>query len=51
MGSFGPSTVMLVLTASLLNSVMGELSMCEWVLVLAAVLLPVTWLGTPKDFW
>ncbi|KAK3879829.1 hypothetical protein Pcinc_015636 [Petrolisthes cinctipes] len=50
-GSFGPNTVYLVLTASLLNSLVGELSTCEWVLVTAAVLLPFTWLGTPKDFW
>lgn len=27
------------------------LSQCYWILIVAAVLCPVLWLGTPKDFW
>ncbi|KAK4287029.1 hypothetical protein Pmani_039886 [Petrolisthes manimaculis] len=50
-GSFGPNTVYLVLTASLLNSLVAELSTCVWILVTAVVFIPFTWLGTPKDYW
>ena len=26
-------------------------SPCLWMLIVAAILTPVVWLGTPKDFW
>ncbi|KAK3879830.1 hypothetical protein Pcinc_015637 [Petrolisthes cinctipes] len=47
----GATTVYLILTANFLNALVDDLSSCEWVLVTGAVLLPFTWLGTPKDFW
>ena len=28
-----------------------DISFCYWLLVVAAVLVPLSWLGTPKDFW
>ena len=24
---------------------------CLWMVIVAVVLIPITWLGTPKDFW
>lgn len=48
---FGGATVYLILMSSFLNNLIDDLSVCEWLLVVTAVLLPFTWLGTPKDFW
>uniref|UniRef100_H2XKS7 Amino acid transporter transmembrane domain-containing protein n=2 Tax=Ciona intestinalis TaxID=7719 RepID=H2XKS7_CIOIN len=28
-----------------------EIHACYWILIITAVLIPFTWLGTPKDFW
>ena len=47
----GGTTVFIILTASFMNSLVPQLSTCEWTLVVAGVLTPFTWLGTPKDFW
>ncbi|ROT83183.1 Proton-coupled amino acid transporter 4 [Penaeus vannamei] len=47
----GGTIVFLILIASFLNGLIPQLSPCEWLLVVAAVILPFTWLGTPKDFW
>ncbi|KAA0203467.1 amino acid transporter ANT1-like [Hyalella azteca] len=47
----GGSTVFIILMAQLTNAITSALSTCEWVLVYGALLLPFTWLGTPKDFW
>ncbi|XP_047477139.1 amino acid transporter AVT1B-like isoform X1 [Penaeus chinensis] len=47
----GGTTVFLILIASFLNGLIPQLSSCEWLLIVAAVILPFTWLGTPKDFW
>lgn len=47
----GGSTVFLILMASFMNELIGSVSVCAWVLVMAAVVMPFTWLGTPKDFW
>ena len=28
-----------------------ELHLCQWMVIVAAMLIPLTWAGTPKDFW
>jgi hypothetical protein len=28
-----------------------DLSQCLWMLGVVGVLVPITWLGTPNDFW
>ncbi|XP_064594698.1 uncharacterized protein LOC135461499 [Liolophura sinensis] len=52
---FGVSTVFLLLAAeniqALIKDVGHDISFCYWLLLIATILLPVTWLGTPKDFW
>ena len=51
----GAACVILVLLGSFLNNIFQTfnitLSGCTWQLILAALLTPVCWLGTPKDFW
>lgn len=48
----GGTIVFLILIAQFMNvGLVPSLSICEWVLISTAVLLPFTWLGTPKDFW
>lgn len=54
---FGVSTVFLLLCAQLIQQLAAsitpslDMSPCYWVLVLAAILCPLMWLGTPADFW
>ncbi|CAL4105400.1 unnamed protein product, partial [Meganyctiphanes norvegica] len=48
---FGVSTVTLILLCGFMNSLIPQLSLCEWILIVAAVFIPFTWAGTPKDFW
>ncbi|MPC68372.1 hypothetical protein E2C01_062571 [Portunus trituberculatus] len=48
---FGSSTVYLILMASFIENLAPVLSVCEWLCVVTLVVLPFTWLGTPKDFW
>lgn len=47
----GGTTVFIILVAQMINPLIDDLSVCEWVLVIGFVLMPLTWLGTPKDFW
>ena len=28
-----------------------HLHLCQWMVIVAAMLIPLTWAGTPKDFW
>merc|ERR1719499_1364807 len=28
-----------------------HLTLCTWMVIVAAALTPLTWMGTPKDFW
>ena len=28
-----------------------QLHLCEWMVIVALMLIPLTWAGTPKDFW
>ncbi|XP_042214086.1 amino acid transporter AVT1B-like [Homarus americanus] len=47
----GGTTVFLILIASFMKVLVTSVSICEWVLITAALVMPFTWLGTPKDFW
>ena len=52
---YGGGCVFIVLIAQLLGSLLAaaglELSLCLWMVIVAACLTPLTWMGTPKDFW
>lgn len=53
---FGGATVFLLLIAGNISDLIKDLgkhefSLCYVVLILFGVLAPLTWLGTPKDFW
>ena len=52
---YGGGCVFIVLISqlvrSLADSVDLHLSLCVWMVVVAGLLIPLTWLGTPKDFW
>ncbi|PVD28157.1 hypothetical protein C0Q70_10742 [Pomacea canaliculata] len=53
---FGVSVVFLLLASQNVTAIVKHLfklewSFCYWLLIVAAVLLPLSWLGTPKDFW
>ncbi|KAE8573193.1 uncharacterized protein [Halyomorpha halys] len=52
---FGVATVYLLLASQMMHALLEdyvqELSVCVWILILAVVLTPPTWLGSPKDFW
>ena len=28
-----------------------HLHLCQWMVIVAVILTPLTWAGTPKDFW
>ena len=49
---FGASIVFMELMAGIMEDLTrGALPACVWIVVVAGVLVPLTWLGTPKDFW
>ncbi|XP_059143845.1 uncharacterized protein LOC131931158 isoform X2 [Physella acuta] len=52
---FGVSVVFLLLSSqniqSLVKDAGRDISFCYWLIIVAGALLPLTWLGTPKDFW
>ncbi|GFN75569.1 amino acid transporter antl1-like isoform x1 [Plakobranchus ocellatus] len=52
---FGVAVVFLLLASQNLQHLVSDaghdFSFCYWLLIVAAALLPTTWLGTPKDFW
>ncbi|XP_062577099.1 uncharacterized protein LOC134238969 [Saccostrea cucullata] len=53
---FGVSTVFLLLAAGNIEDLIEDwtgtdLSFCVWLIILAAVICPFTWFGTPVDFW
>ncbi len=53
---FGSSAVFLLLASENVQSILQvhagiNISFCYWLLLVTAVLLPLAWLGTPKDFW
>ncbi|XP_042857114.1 amino acid transporter AVT1J-like [Penaeus japonicus] len=51
----GVSTVFLLLAAQLLSALaqplLSSATLCSCLFVVGGVLVPATWLGTPKDFW
>jgi len=52
---YGGGCVFIVLTAQLVGSLMSaagvHLTLCAWMVIVAAFLTLLTWAGTPKDFW
>ena len=52
---YGGGCVFIVLIAQLLGSLVASvgfsLSLCLWMVIVAVCLMPLTWMGTPKDFW
>lgn len=53
---YGTSCVFIALISQMLGSFLSatvgfDLSICKWMVIVAAVMLPLTWFGTPKDFW
>ena len=52
---YGGGCVFIVLISQMLMSLMSgvglQLSLCQWMVVTATCLTPLTWMGSPKDFW
>ncbi|CAG5130404.1 unnamed protein product [Candidula unifasciata] len=52
---FGVSVVFLLLASENLQSLVRnagrDISFCYWLIIVAGALCPISWLGTPKDFW
>ncbi|XP_069127650.1 uncharacterized protein [Argopecten irradians] len=52
---FGSTIVMILVIADNLEILVRDLgydvSKCFWLLIIVGCLTPVSWLGTPKDFW
>ncbi|XP_046390882.1 amino acid transporter AVT1B-like [Ischnura elegans] len=52
---FGAGTVYLLLASNIaqdmMQSVMPNISFCLYLILIAGVLCPAMWLGSPKDFW
>ena len=52
---YGGGCVFIVLISQLLGSLLEaaglHLSLCVWMVIVAVILIPLTWMGTPKDFW
>lgn len=52
---FGVSIVTILLSAELVASVLAPLlptlTVCSWVLACGCVFIPLSWLGSPKEFW
>ncbi|KAK4326153.1 hypothetical protein Pmani_003299 [Petrolisthes manimaculis] len=52
---FGVSTVTILLSAQLLESILTtslpQIGVCSWLLVCGVVLIPLSWLSSPKEFW
>ena len=49
---YGGACVFMILIAGFLHSLTsGALTQCWWLVVVASVICPLTWFGTPKDFW
>jgi len=53
---YGGCCVFIVLISQLLGSLVHEatglqLTLCSWMVIAATGLTPLTWMGTPKDFW
>lgn len=47
----GNGVTFIILISDMMNSIVPELSLCQWLLVTIAVLWPASFFSTPKDFW
>lgn len=53
---FGVSVVFLLLASENVEDLVEkwsgtDLSFCIWLIILAGIICPLTWFGTPADFW
>lgn len=52
---FGVSTIAILLSAELvtyiLHDILPNFTICSWVILVGFVLIPLSWLGSPKEFW
>ena len=55
---FGVATVFLLIASQQIHTIIdvlsehrSDVSFCTLILVVAAALTPLTWLGSPKNFW
>ncbi|KAK7065257.1 hypothetical protein SK128_001565 [Halocaridina rubra] len=48
---YGSTTVFIILISEMINAMNDTLATCELVLIVGCGIIPLTWLGTPKDFW
>ncbi|CAG2178978.1 unnamed protein product, partial [Oppiella nova] len=52
---FGGAVVYLLLCSELVESLthtfLGKVTFCDWILIIALLLIPLSWLGSPADFW
>ncbi len=49
---YGGACVYIVLVANFMYSLTGDsLSNCLWMVIVATAIAPLTWFGSPKDFW
>lgn len=52
---FGGCVVFLLLTGNIFSRLVirlgANISICDAILIFGGVLIPISWLGTPKDFW
>ena len=56
---WGGATVFLSLIAGMSSSLLTNFegfeplgyNNCVWMVIFAVLLIPITWLGTPKNFW
>ena len=49
----GVAVIFLIIAAHNLESLVGRTAVhfCDWTYIITAVMIPVSMLGTPKDFW
>ena len=52
---FGGTIVFLLLSAEMTDSILSQYSVnvrfCEWILIIGFCLMPITFFGSPVDFW
>ncbi|XP_071531711.1 uncharacterized protein [Panulirus ornatus] len=55
---FGSTTVFIILISEMISGVISSLEVgdctitkCQLVIIVGVCMIPITWLGTPKDFW
>ena len=52
---YGSGCVVIVLMGDFLKNIFdyfgAELSTCVWMIIVAGIMAPLCWFGTPADFW